>query len=163
MNIIHHTLKFHFGSIYRNIHLHVKQFLNLFIISKYSKHKTCCVWWKQKSLWETCMIKWMTSKNPTCSNSDVSNGTLHLCPLNVFPKLSFNKAWSLIGTMWWRVMHLLNILFILKNIIIFRLSWAKKQVSIETYNVNIKHIKGDTTKWIIMVIMWNSKWKNNER
>ena len=44
--------------------------------------------------------------------------TVYSCPLNFFPKLSFNKAWSLIGDfMWWYVMPFC-ILFILKNYLV---------------------------------------------
>ena len=82
--------------------------------------------WYPRSRWYLLSLIKMSARNLHDQVDDLKNKllygsvaiTVYSCPLNFFPKLSFNKAWSLIGDfMWWYVMPFC-ILFILKNYLV---------------------------------------------
>ena len=82
--------------------------------------------WYPRTRWYLLSLIKMSARNLHDQVDDLKNKllygsvaiTVYSCPLNFFPKLSFNKAWSLIGDfMWWYVMPFC-ILFILKNYLV---------------------------------------------
>ena len=82
--------------------------------------------WYPRIRWYLLSLIKMSARNLHDQVDDLKNKllygsvaiTVYSCPLNFFPKLSFNKAWSLIGDfMWWYVMPFC-ILFMLKNYLV---------------------------------------------
>ena len=116
----------------RWIELHVLPFrFEIYVLHRsynilFSLTKLLHSFWYPRSRWYLLSLIKMSARNLHDQVDDLKNKllygsvaiTVYSCPLNFFPKLSFNKAWSLIGDfMWWYVMPFC-ILFILKNYLV---------------------------------------------